>query len=309
MRVLTFDVGGSAIKYGLMVDGELSHQGKVPTPTRHEGREAFLVALEGIIDEMGGASALDGIAMSLPGTIDTEARHINTGGAILYNYDVDATEWERRFGVPLEIENDARCAVIAEYTAGNLQGVRQGMVLAFGTGIGGGIILDGEVYKGAHLYAGEASMVVFRPRATGDAACDLFNKNSFGGYGSVSLVARIAAAKGAEAMTGQEAMALVDAGDPEVCAIFDAYLEDVARTIHNIQCFIDPERICLGGGISQNETFTTAIRAAVERFNSAEHFGIAFPVPEIMPCRYFNDANLVGAYYHFLRARAARAAA
>lgn len=308
MNVATFDVGGTSIKYCLMRDGEMESAGKVPTP-QGEGatQEDFLKAIDGVIadlrEQAGGT--LDGVAMSLPGTIDVDARYIRTGGALLYNYNVDANAWVERWGMPVEIENDARCATIAEYDLGNLQGSKTGVVLAMGTGIGGGIIINGEVYKGVHLYAGEASMIYL---TTPPKTQDLISGASFSDQcSSVSLSRLMAEAKGMESCPGEEALALVRAGDPTAVAVFDTYLDNLAREIHNIQCLLDPDTICLGGGISQDAFYVDSVREAVRHFNE-DLLPFDFPMPKILACKYFNDANLVGAYRHFVRMQEKRAA-
>lgn len=296
MKIATFDVGGTAIKYCVMDGDKMTHRGK--TPTKSSTQEEFLGVLDSILRDMG---EVDGVAFSLPGTIDVDTRYIKTGGALPCNYDVDAGEWEYHFGMPVELENDARCSVIAEYEAGNLQGVKQGMVLAFGTGIGGGIVINGEVYKGRNLYAGEVSMIDFEAPVPerGDQGTFFTDECS-----TIGLTQAVARSLGLEEVSGEEAMRLIQAGDKRACEVFDRFLAILSREIHNIQCLIDPERICLGGGISQNPFFVDSVRKAVESFNSRLAF--AFPNPDIVACKYFNDANLIGAYGHYLRQRRKR---
>ena len=308
MRVLVFDVGGTFIKYGMVEDGAMRSNGKMPTPAPHDAAadEQFLNAIGGVLARVREEGPVDGMAMSLPGTIDVERRHIHTGGSLFYTYGVDAAAWEERFGVPVEIENDARCAAIAEYEAGNLQGVRLGFVLVLGTGLGGSLVIDGEVYRGAHLYAGETSMIVMRPDSEREDPWTLDRADYAASLGTIGLVSAVAAACGRDGLDGEGAMALIEAKEPRACAAFDGYLAGLARTIHGIQCLVDPERICLGGGISQNAVFVDAVRDALARFNAADHLGFDFPTPEVMPCRFLSDANLVGAYHHFLRMRDAR---
>lgn len=308
MNVATFDVGGTSVKYALMRDGELAEQGKVPTPQGEDAtQEEFLSALDGVIERLRAAAggALDGVAMSLPGTIDVNRRYLKTGGALLYNYDTDVNAWAERWGMPVEIENDARCATIAEYDLGNLQGSKTGVVLAFGTGIGGGIIINGEVYKGVNLYAGEASMIYL----TTPKEYAMVSGASFSdACSTISLTRHMAAAKGLDECSGEKALEMVRAGDPEAVAVFDTFLDNVSREIHNIQCLLDPDTICLGGGISQDPFFVEQVAEAVRHFNE-DLLPFAFPTPKIVACRFFNDANLVGAYRHFVRMQAKRAAA
>ena len=199
---------------------------------------------------------------------------------------VDVTEWERRFGLTIEVENDARCSAIAELTRGNLQGVDCGVVLAFGTGIGGGVVAGGKVLRGAHLFAGEASKVLTAwPENPGDPiANDRFWSSA---CSTKSLCERVAQAKGIDGCDGRQLFGWLEGGDEAVAGVFRRVCDEIALQIHNIQCWLDPERVCLGGGISQNPLFVEGVRDAHRRFNAS--FDNAFP-----------EANLIGAYEHFL---------
>lgn len=294
-KLAVLDVGGSAIKYCTICGTDIEGKGQVPTPDgESHDPEAFLETIEGILERMGD---VEGLALSMPGEIDARRKYIRTGGALLYNYGVDVTEWERRFGVSIEVENDARCSAIAELSRGNLRGVDCGVVLAFGTGIGGGVIAGGKVLRGAHLFAGEASKVLTswpedpRDPITSDqlwsSACS-----------TKSLCERVARAKGIDGCDGRQLFGWLEGGDEAVAGVFRRVCDEIALQIHNIQCWLDPERVCLGGGISQNPLFVEGVRDAHRRFNAS--FDNAFPETDIVACRFFNDANLIGAYEHFL---------
>ena len=301
-RLAVFDVGGTAIKYCAMEGTELQLQGEVPTPdTESLDREPFLATLERVIAELG---PVEGVALSVPGVVDVEARYLHTGGALKYNYDADVTEWERRFGLPVEVENDARCSTMAELAVGNLSGVRNGVVLTFGTGIGGGAVVNGELFKGSHLYSGEASMMYFStPRRDSELREDGAWSTA---CSTTGMCRRLAEAKGIEECNGRELFAWLEQGDEETARVFGEVCDDIAIHIHNIQCWLDPERICLGGGISRNPLFVEGVRDAHRRFNAELNY--AFPEAEIVTCRFFNEANLIGAYQHFLRMREKRGA-
>lgn len=301
-RLAVFDVGGTAIKYCAMEGTELQLQGEVPTPdTKSLDREPFLATLERVIAELG---PVEGVALSVPGVVDVDARYLHTGGALMYNYDADVTEWERRFGLPVEVENDARCSTMAELAVGNLSGVRNGVVLTFGTGIGGGAVVNGEIFKGSHLYSGEASMMYFStPRRDSELREDGAWSTA---CSTTGMCRRLAEAKGIEGCNGRELFAWLEQGDEETARVFGEVCDDIAIQIHNIQCWLDPERICLGGGISRNPLFVEGVRDAHRRFNAELNY--AFPEAEIVTCRFFNEANLIGAYQHFLRMREKRGA-
>lgn len=288
MKIATFDVGGTFIKYALMHNDIMSLQGKVPTP--RDNQEHFLQTIEDVLKQMG---TVDGIAFSLPGVIDVDKKYIFAGGSLAYNNHTDMKEWERRFQLPIEVENDARSAALAELKTGHMQDIQNGLVITFGTGVGGGIILNGNIYKGSHLIGGELSVIFSKDMKT------YGTKGFFGAIGSIAnLVDKIAKKKNIDTKDGKTVFEWIQNGDPIACEIFENYCYEVIQEFHNLQCILDPQRICIGGGASENPIFINGLKQASQKFYDA--FPIAFPHAEIMKCRYCNNANLLGAYYHYL---------
>ncbi len=129
---------------------------------------------------------------------------------------------------------------------------------------------------------------------------DVTNHHLFGALGSIkNLIDKIAAAKGVKTDDGRLIFDWIKTGDLISCELFDDYCDDVIWQLHNIQCILDPQRICIGGGVSENQIFIDGIKTAVKRFYQS--LPIPFPQPEIVKCKYCNDANMVGAYLHYLR--------
>lgn len=291
MRIAVFDVGGTFIKYSLMIDDVMASQGKVPTP--RDSQEHFLETIESVLRDM---QQVEGIAFSLPGVIDVNKKYIHAGGSLTYNNHTDIKVWEDRFHLPIEVENDARCAAIAELEAGHMQGIQQGLVLTFGTGVGGGIIINGDIYKGSHMIAGEVSVIFSKDPKVYQT------KGLFGAIGSVyNLVEKIATAKNSETRDGKEVFQWIAEGDEVSCEIFKTYCREVVLELHNIQCLLDPQRICIGGGASENPLFIEGLQKASQEFY--ETLPIAFPHAELVKCQYCNDANMLGAYYHYKKQR------
>ena len=287
MSIAVFDVGGTFIKYCVMNDGNMEYKGKIPTP--HDNQNNFLVAIKSVLDQM---ADIEGIAFSLPGVIDVDFKYVYAGGSLHYNNHTDIKEWENYFQLPIQIENDARCAALAELTSGNMKDIENGLVLTFGTGVGGGIILNGELYKGSHLIGGEVSVIYSKDRKT------LGTKALFGSIGSVyNLVEKIAKAKNSDSRDGREIFNWISQEDEIASTIFEQYCYDIVTEFHNIQCLLDPQRICIGGGASENPIFIEGIKRAQNKFY--EDFSFNFPKTEIKKCKYNNDANLLGAYYHY----------
>lgn len=289
MRLAVFDVGGTFIKSCCMVDDEITMSKKTPTP--YDSQETFLNIIEDRLKEM---DDVEGIAFSMPGVIDVNRKYIFAGGSLAYNNHTDVKEWEKRFHLPIAIENDARCAAIAELEAGEMQGIKQGLVLTFGTGVGGGIIINGDIHKGAHLIAGEVSVIYSKDKDT------YGSKGLFGAIGSIkNLVKEIADAKHIDTQDGEEVFEWIKNQDETAIKIFERYCDEVIQEFHNIQCLLDPQRICIGGGASENPVFIEGLKKASDKFYQS--FPFNFPHADIVKCRYCNNANILGAYFHYKR--------
>ena len=146
-QYLLIDIGGTFIKYSLTdAHAQKVSGGKVPTPLT--GMDDLLATIEGFAAPWKGQ--FEGCAVSMPGRIDTKRGIAHTGG-ILSGFMWEqpfASLLEQSLGVPVVIANDGKCAAAAEAWTGSLAGVDNGLVLVLGTGIGGGIILNGRVYMG-----------------------------------------------------------------------------------------------------------------------------------------------------------------
>lgn len=290
MCVLSLDVGGTYIKYVLMDEhGIKSDPKKVETPRTDQ--EAFLVAIDQIIASIN--STIDGICVSLPGTIDANTGYVFQGGSLTYNHKCNLKEiMQQRYDLPVEIENDARCAALAELTLGNMKGISNGIVLTFGTGIGGCLILQGALYKGTHLFSGEVSAWITKDfKKYGTQAL-------WGTQGSIpNFVKKVCEAKGCDGLDGPAVFSLIEQKDETVCTMFQSYCADLAVQLFNLQILFDPQRICIGGGVSINPLFLEGIKQAMKEFYVA--LSIPLPQLELCACRYHNDANLLGAYAHY----------
>lgn len=290
-HILTFDIGGTDIKHALIQeDGTILSQSKVATP--YQDQEAFFKVLDQVKDSY--QEIIDGVAISMPGTIDSESGYVFQGGSLTYNSKTNIkTLLNTRWNLPVEIENDARSATIAEMTKGNLAGIKNGVVLTFGTGVGGCFVLNNEIYKGSHLFSGEVSMVI-----TKDIQKEGLNA-VWGNQSSVpALIKHVCEAKQCELVDGKTLFQWIEEKDEIACSYFQKYCYDIVIQLFNIQVSFDPQRVCIGGGISANPLFVQTLNAVMDQFYAS--LPIAMPKLEILPCKFHNNANLLGAFYHFM---------
>lgn len=294
MNFLVFDVGGFAIKYAVMNDKtDFIEKGKIPTPLDSLG--SFLSAIEVVYNRF--KDRITGIALSLPGRIDSDHGYSYMGGSLKYN---DCKEIVSLLQVncplPITIENDSKCAALAEAWMGSLSDCRDGIVITLGTAVGGGIIINRKLYKGPHFQAGEFSHIIV-DHDVNDDDDPLFWRCYGGAKGLSRMVAR---AKNLpfEKVTGRTVFEYASQGDVEVLQILDEYCRKLVIQLINLHLIFDPERIAIGGGISSQDILFKYIYKNADIY--AKYIPDGFVRPEIVRCKFGNDSNLIGALYCFL---------
>ena len=310
---LVIDIGGTFIKHALMdTTGEISEKGKVPTPETSvkdrfltdEGNhfakkqlEKLVRTLFSIIDDYD-VTALKGIAMSSPGTIDVESGVIYGGGSLPFLHQKNLAKMiNDQYGIEVAIENDAKCAALAELWLGSVKDVADSAVLVLGTGVGGGIIINKKLHRGVNLSAGELSYVMNEVNPVTREAHFVGLEGS-----AVEMVRKIAKVKQlADHTDGIAVFEYINNQDKEALEIFNAYCTQIAALALNIQYILDPEKIAIGGGISAQPILIERIQSAVNEIIHKNPLHIL--EPNIVPCHFQSDANLYGALYHFLTAK------
>lgn len=291
---LAIDVGGTNIKYALMDnEANIIEQGETPTP--QDTMDNFLNSIESIYSKY--ASQIEGIAMSAPGRIDGQKGYFYTSGAIEYIGQCDMKAIiEKRCPKPFTAENDAKCAALAELWKGSMKDVNNGIMLVLGTGIGGGIIIDGKLYRGSSFSAGEVSFI-----PTDWLSFPNLNKQWSSFSSTTGLIEKYAKKKNQskEELNGRIFFEAINNGEKEALEVLDEFSLGLANGILGLQLILDVEKIAIGGGISKQAILIESINKKIK-----EVWQSAMPhpasIPEVVSCRFGNDANLIGALYHFL---------
>ncbi len=301
-RYFVLDMGGTFVKYALMDENAaFLEQGKFPSVLRDT--EKLLDAIE----ETAKKYTFEGVAVSMPGRIDTEKGIAHTSGSFQFAPDLPFGEMlESRLHVPVTLGNDGKCAAMAEVEDGALKDVNSGAVIVLGTGIGGGVVLNRKVWMGASGGAGEFSWTIMDFRRFADTS---FSRETamgliWGGDTSApGLIRRYALKKGKDPseFTGISFFEAYDAGDQDAAEA----LEDLGRSavagIYAVQSILDLECYAIGGGISARKEVTETIARCMDE-KYAEFPYVPFCKPRIVQCRYGNDANLIGALrFHLAR--------
>lgn len=297
MNILTFDIGGSRIKYAVMDEhGRFLSKRVVNTP--QESREALLGLLTGLYKEAcgtAGSSPIGGIAVAMPGIIDPDRGYCKMGGALRYNDDFyfrDALAGE--CGVRVEIENNAKCAALAEATDGSLKDVADGLALYFDRMIGGGLIRDHRLCRGPHFSAAEVAYIV-------TVRNDMPEFDTVWGNrcGMPRLCAMYARAKRlpADTVAPSDVLQAAENGEPDAIACLDTFTREIAVQIFNLQTILDVSRISLGGEAATYPVFVEAIETNLEEMYAVCPYDV--PQAEITVCHFREDAGLIGAFRQF----------
>lgn len=295
MNYLVFDVGGSAIKYALMSKtGQLLEKNKVATPL--DSYESFDRVLQQIYVRY--QERIVGVAFSLPGIIDTQQGKTMTGGSLSFNdnrsFVAGIESWCH---VPISIENDAKCALLAEADQGSLIGCFNAVMIVLGTGIGGGILIDGKVYKGHRFAAGEFSFVL---RDHQHQRGTPFHYWGFDGSAR-GLCHAVAKARNLspDDVNGEAIFRWIREGDVTTKTTFEQYTYELAMQCYSLQAMFDPEKIAIGGGISADPMLMESLTAQIDELKTT--LPITIGVPQVVRAEFMNDANLIGALMHHFR--------
>ena len=148
-QIICIDIGGTAIKYGIIANGDVQFQKEMATEAAKGGPE-IMKKVKGIVGALESAETA-GVAISTAGMVDPDAGRIFYAAPLIPDYT--GTEFkkeiEEEFSLPCEVENDVNCACLAEYESGAGRGAKMALMLTVGTGIGGCCIMDGKVLHGA----------------------------------------------------------------------------------------------------------------------------------------------------------------
>lgn len=288
MTLLTIDIGGTSIKYGVWENEELIHKGNLKTPATWEEMKSSLIRIKETAEE---TFTIDGVAFSSPGAVNQEKRIIEGASALpyLHNFPI-YDELETVLNCPVTFENDANCAALAEIWKGAAKGLKNVLFVVVGTGIGGAVIVDGQIQHGKHLFGGEFGFMLMTENETFSTLAT-----------AVNMAKRYAKRKGyePETISGKKVFQLADEGDQiaqEEAATFYTYL---ARGIYNLQYSFDPEVILIGGGISNKAGLVEKLEEEFDKI--LETVKIAPFKPLIRTCEFKNDANLIGAVANYLQ--------
>lgn len=291
--LLCMDLGGTAVKLGLVdAQGHIHQRTEANVRSDDDATPILTAAMAAAKDFLTGTGVtVEGIGVSATGQVDSSTGVvIGTNGAIPHYEGVNIREAiEEAFGLPVRVLNDANAAVLGECFTGAARGLRHVLMLTLGTGVGGGMVLDGRLYGGARGIAGELGHF---PLERDGRPCTCGNRGCLEQYASTTALVRLACqATGEASLNGREIFARAARKDPTMLRVLAAWTADVAAGVTGLVHVFNPEMVLIGGGVSAQEAlFLAPLRERV--------------LAQVMPCfatglrveraALGNDAGLVG---------------
>lgn len=297
MTILAIDFGGTQVKSAL-VSEEFALEKSLPTQSSPQTLNQTLDVIDYLVTSV--KVALTGIAISVPGTVDTDEGVIYHGGLLRFFHGFRIKDiLEAKYHLPVTALNDGKAAALGELAMGHLQGVTNGAALVLGSGLGGGLIINGKLFQGSHFQAAELTFLL-------PVQMEKVNPSQMRGtaLSAVGFITRVNEVLGnADLKDGHEAFKAINARNEVVYPIFEAYCRSLAITILNLQSIFDMEIFVLGGGISAQPVLIEEVNRQFDKVrHEIDFIGKIIKRPKIVACHHHNGANLIGAAY-FLKQR------
>jgi glucokinase len=305
-RVIGVDLGGTKVLAGAVDPGLAVHH-RVQRTVSGLDQPALLEVTEGAVTEAieAAGTAIEAVGFGIPALID-RATGIAVVGVNTLLHDIPFAEvMSRRLGLPVFVDNDGNCAALAEHRAGACRGATEAIVVALGTGIAGGLILNDGLYRGARGAAGELGHMVIEldgPPCHGNCPSHGCAEVYVSGTALVEEARRLGAIRAGSGLeralaengtlAGPLITELAYAGDAAAIEAISLIGSRLGVVLGNLINIFNPQVIAIGGGvIAAGELLLAPARAVVaERVLPFLADGV-----EIVPTRFGDEAGMVGA--------------
>ena len=285
MNILAIDIGGTMIKYGLVSsDGEILSTDKIETEAE-KGLENILNKIDNIFKRYKENNPV-GIAVSGTGQINGIIGKVIGGNPIIPNWiGTNLVKiLEKKYNLPAVLENDVNCVALGEKWIGAGKDLSNFICLTIGTGIGGGIILNNQLFRGENFVAGEFGHI-------------LIKKGEFEQFASTTALIRLVKERTGKTLNGKEIFDLEKKEIVEYQEVISEWIENLTDGLSSIIYCFNPANIILGGGvIGQGEPLINRIKNSLFK-----KIGSQFKEKlNIIQAKLGNNAGMIGASYLLL---------
>jgi glucokinase len=283
-QLIGVDLGGTAIKLGrFSLVGALLAELEVPTP-QPPMPGAVVIAIVEAVQQLDPDRLASCVGLGLPGPMDAAGRVARVCINLPGWEQVPLAEWlEPQLQRRVTLANDGNCAVVGEAWQGAAKGYRDVLLLTLGTGVGGGVLLDGRLFTGHGGAAAEPGLICIDPEGP---ACNSGNRGSLEQFCSIGALARHSP------LSPHELCQQADAGDPEALAIWQRYGRHLGVGLSSLIYVLTPELVLIGGGLSaaSHHFLPSALAEVEQRVQRESRLGL-----EIRRCALGNGAGRLGA--------------
>lgn len=263
--ILGVDIGGTTVKLGLFkTQGQLLEKWEIKTRKEHQGRyilKDIVETLENKLSENNiSKENVLGVGIGVPGPVKddgTVLKCVNLGWDIINIVE----EVNKLINLPIKAGNDANVAALGEMWQGGGKGYKNIAMVTLGTGVGGGIVIDGKIIPGSHGAGGEIGHI--KVSEDEEEYCGCGKKGCLEQYASATGIVNLAnkslndiniksKLREFESISAKDIFDSAKAGDELASKLVDDFSVNLGKALANISCVIDPEVFVIGGGVSKN---------------------------------------------------------
>ena len=314
MYKLGIDLGGTNIVAGVVdkkykIVAKASCKTAVPRPESEICDSMAEVAKKAVEKAKLTMDDIESVGIGVPGAVNPKTGVIEySANLFFHNWEV-VEMMEERLGKKVHIENAANAAALGEYLAGSAKGARNAVAITLGTGVGGGIIIDGKIYSGSNFAGAELGHMVI---VKDGKECACGRRGCWETYASATGLINLTKQKilseklefsymlklcdgDINKVNGRTAFDAMRDGDPTAKSVVEEYISYLSCGLVNIINIFQPDVLCIGGGISnEGENLLGPVRSYVERERYTKHND---KQTVICKCTLGNDAGIIGAAY------------
>lgn len=301
------DLGGTNIVAGVVnenyeIIAKASVKTNLPRPEKEIAADIIKVSKKAVADAGLTMEQIEWVGMGTPGIANSETGIIEYSNNLGFVNTPMVKYLEEGLGKPAFIENDANAAAYGEYVAGAAKGAKNAVCITLGTGVGGGIIIDGKIYCGSNFGGAEIGHTVI---SVDGPQCTCGRKGCFEVYSSATGLIRMtkeAIAENPDSMmaaeekiSGRTAFDYMRKGDKAAKEVVDKYIKYLAAGITNTINIFQPDILCIGGGVcNEGDPLLLPMKEIVARENYTRN---SPKNAKIVIAKLGNDAGIIGAAF------------
>lgn len=292
------DFGGTSVKYGVVRGPEILHTGDPIITSDFKGPKALIAEMTRRVHQLRGEfPGIEAVGIGVPGFVDVQRGVVHELTNVPGWKEVPVRNMlTESTGLPCFAENDANAMCFAEFVHGAGQGARNLIAITLGTGVGGGLVLDGRLYRGSSFGAGEVGQMSIDWRGKEFVHGNVGALESYTGIGpltkrATTLYKKAKIKKTEDELSPRGLAAAVKQKDPVAMQVWDEFTSQLATGLVNAVWLLNPDRIVIGGGIAKAGKLIFDPLWKKMKKQLADSF---IRQLKVVPAHFGNDAGIIG---------------